>query len=64
MLTTRLRCSVKLNGRARSKDVRVDWNNVKRDIKKIGCKYANWIKLARDRVKRWGFVKAVLNHWS
>jgi hypothetical protein len=38
-------------------------DNIKMDLRETGIDGANWIRLAPDRVRRWAFVKAVINLW-
>jgi hypothetical protein len=35
-------------------------DNVKLDLKEIGIDGANWIQLAKDRVRWWAFVNTVM----
>jgi hypothetical protein len=42
--------------------VRNYWeHNIKMGLREIGIDGANWIQLAEDRVRWWGFVNMVIN---
>jgi len=36
-------------------------NNIKMDIREVGCGVIDWIELAQDRDRRWALVSAVMN---
>jgi hypothetical protein len=36
-------------------------DNIKMDLREIGMKGANWIRLAQDRVQWWAFVNTEMN---
>jgi hypothetical protein len=47
----------KTRGRPRSR-----WNdNIKIDLKEVGCEVMDWIELAQDRNRWWALVNAVMN---
>jgi hypothetical protein len=38
-------------------------DNIKMDLKEVGCEVIDWIKLAQDREKWRALVNAVMNLW-
>ena len=36
-------------------------NNIKMDLREVGCDLGDWIALAEDRDQRWAYVRAVMN---
>ena len=36
-------------------------DNIKIDLKEVGCRYTDWIELAEDRDRWWALVNAVMN---
>jgi hypothetical protein len=38
-------------------------DNIKMDLREIGIDWANWIRLAQDRVRWRAFVSTVMNLW-
>jgi hypothetical protein len=36
-------------------------NNIKMDLKEVGCEGMDWIDLAQDKVSWWALVNAVMN---
>ena len=36
-------------------------NNIKMDLKEVGCGVTDWIELAQDRDRWWALVSAVMN---
>jgi hypothetical protein len=37
------------------------WDNIKMDVKEVGCRRMAWIGLAQDRNRWWAPVNAVIN---
>jgi len=41
---------------------RLRWeNNIKMELKKVGCGRTDWIELAQDKDRWWALVTAVMN---
>ena len=38
-------------------------DNIKIDLKEVGCRYTDWIELAEDRDRWWALVNAAMNRW-
>ena len=36
-------------------------DNIKMDLRKLGCDSGDWIALAEDRVQWWAYVRVVMN---
>jgi hypothetical protein len=52
----------KLEGRRPLGRLRRRWDdNIKMDIRKVGCGSTDWIELAQDRNKWWALVIVVMN---
>jgi len=54
----------KLEGKSLFGRLRYRWDdNFKMDLKEVGCKGVNCIKLVLDRVQWWALVNTVMNLW-
>jgi len=40
----------------------LDKNNNETDVRQLGCEGMEWIKLAKDTIQWWGFMRAEINH--
>ena len=38
-------------------------DNVKMDLREVGCDPRDWITLAEDRDQWWAYVRAIMNLW-
>ena len=38
-------------------------DNIKMDLREVGCDPGEWIDLAEDRDQWWGYVRAGMNLW-
>ena len=43
--------------------LRCRWENIKMDLKEVGCNPGDWIDLAEDRDQWQTYVRAVMNLW-
>jgi len=52
----------RLEGKRRLGRPRRRWeSNIQMDLREVGINWANWIRLAQDRIQWWAFVNAIMS---
>jgi len=58
------RCMQGFGGKRSLGKPRYRWeDNIKMDLREVGCGFMDWINLSQDRYRWWAVVNMVMNLW-